>query len=92
MKQVAKPQQITDKIEALIATQQAKGYKTGWVYHQMEVVQAKAEAKGLSFYPYREISSRALSVAKGEETLGELRKTWDDEYEMHLEMERAYGG
>ena len=92
MKQVAKPQQITDKIEALIATQKSRGYKPGWVYHQMQIAQEKAEGKGLSFYCYRGLASRALGVAKGEETLEELREVWNDDYEMHLEMEKAYGG
>lgn len=92
MKQVATPQQITDKVKALVAIQKAKGYKPGWVYHQMQAAQEEAEAKGLSFYCYDELDSRALEVAKGEETLEALQEAWEGDYEMHLEMEKAYGG
>ena len=90
MKQVARPRQIIEKIETLIATQRAKGYKPGWVYYQMQAAQERAEAKGLSFYCYRELDSRALGVAKGEENLEELREAWECDYEMHLEMEKMY--
>ena len=88
-KQVAKPQQIIDKIEALVATQIHNGYKPGWVYHQMQNAQEKAEARGLSFYCYRELDSHAFWVATGEEDLDFLKEMLADCYEQH--MEEMYG-
>jgi len=83
-KKFASPKEIAEKIKELISIQKANGYKPGWVMHRMEEWIEKRKGQ-VSFFPYGDLSRKALWIAKGEDTLKGTREELEDCYEMARE-------
>lgn len=86
-----KPHQIINRIEETINTQKTNGYRAGWVYHQLDNLVEKNWKNLCHAYDASQIASHALHVARGEETLEEVKAMLEDSYEIYQEEMEMYG-
>lgn len=62
--QQVKPQQIIKRTKQLIETQKAKGFKPGWVYHQMKNL-VESKRRHVSAYSSMGLAESAHAIAAG---------------------------
>lgn len=86
-----RPQQITERVAQIVATQQERGYKTGWVYHQMDKKVEKMWKHLCHAYDARSIPSHACEVAKGNITIDDLIELYSDNWEIYNEECETFG-
>lgn len=88
------PEEIIQVIEQIIEIQIAKGYKTGWVYHEMTKRAEKAEANGGSFYGCGmnsdDLAKYAHYIARGDNNIEDFAEMLKAEWEMYQEAVQAY--
>lgn len=82
-----KPHQIIERTKILIETQKAKGYKTGWVYHQMDKL-VEGKRRHVSAYSPMGLAESAHAVAKGNLSLGEFQEGLKELYQQDLEYQK----
>lgn len=83
------PDECIKVIGQVIATQRERGYKAGWVRHEMEHRADEAERRGGSFYlcgtSPRDLSFKAYYIATGEHTIDDVRESLESYWEMMKE-------
>lgn len=92
--QQVKPQQIVDRIEALVKEQKQKGYKVGWVMFQMRQL-CEAKAAHVVAYTGQQQKScnpdqMALRVAKGEIDLREALVIFEESLQWYKNAEEEW--
>lgn len=86
-----RPQQVTDRLGKIIQRQQQRGYKPGWVYHQMDKKVEQNWKHLCHAYDAGQLASHALSIAKGKETLAEVEELLKDSWEIYIEDCERFG-
>jgi hypothetical protein len=94
MTQQVRPQQIVDRIEALVKEQKAKGYKAGWVMFKMRSLCEKKAAHVLAYTGQQQKSCNpdqvALRVAKGEISLQEALGIFEESLQWYKNAEEEF--
>ena len=84
-----KPHQILARTKQLIETQNAKGYKASWVYHQMAKL---VESKRRHVYAYSAmgLAESTHAVAAGNLSFDEFEDGLIELYEQDLQYQKQY--
>lgn len=85
MKQVT-PRQIIERTRQLIETQKAKGFKPGWVYHQMASL-AENKRQHVSAYSPMGLAESAHAIAAGTLSWKEFEEGLIDLYQQDLQYQ-----
>jgi len=85
-----RPEQIIQRIEKLVLMQRQRGYKAGWVFHQMED-KVEANWKHLCIaYDATDLAHQAYYVASGKSTIEELSQYLEVMYEDYERIAEVY--
>lgn len=93
MTQQVKPEQIKARIEAIANEARAKGYKSGWAWHQMDNL---VQVRWLQVQPYTSggssyLPQAAQSVAENASNLTQIMERIEEDYEQYMRYEAEYG-
>lgn len=90
------PNEVMKVANEILKTQRERGYKAGWVRHEMERRADKVEARLWAYSisgksPGSELGWQLYYVAAGEQSKADMLKTLEFNYEAYNRAEEEYG-